>query len=324
MSRSNKKIVSIVIKIVILALASYFIYTKLHHNPNISNFKALAKYIPAQQVWIVLVTVFGLMLLNWFLEALKWKFLVSKLEKISAWKAIESIFCGLTWAVFTPNRLGEFGGRVLFLSPRKRISGTIAMSVGAIGQLVVTNILGSLAVLWFVNRFLNLNIIVFFCLIVLVIIFCLFFLLFFFNIKWVGSLLLRIPFLKKFKKFFRILGQYKKKELLRVFIYSLSRFTVFTTQYCLLINLLAPGISLLDMTMMLCIMFFVQSSLPSLDLLDVGVRASTATYLFAFITPQEVAIMASTASIWLINLIIPAILGCFFVLKLNFFGKYRS
>jgi hypothetical protein len=31
--------------------------------------------------------------------------------------------------------------------------------------------------------------------------------------------------------------------------------------------------------------------------------------------------MAAVASIWLINLIIPAILGSVFVLKLNFFGS---
>ena len=98
-----------------------------------------------------------LMFLNWFIEALKWKYLVRGLEKISTWKAVESVFCGLTWAVFTPNRIGEFGGRVFFLSPRKRIMGVIAMSVGAMAKLVVTNVLGSLALFCFILRFANLN-----------------------------------------------------------------------------------------------------------------------------------------------------------------------
>ena len=50
----------------------------------------------------------------------------------------------------------------------------------------------------------------------------------------------------------------------------------------------------------------------------------TATYFFSFITTNEIAIMAATASIWLINLIIPAILGSAFVFKLNFFGTNRN
>ena len=97
------------------------------------------------------------MFLNWFLEALKWKFLVQKIEVITTWKAVESVFCGLTWAVFTPNRIGEFGGRVFSLSPNKRIKGAVVMTVGTIGQMVLTNVLGLLALSWFLYRFIHLN-----------------------------------------------------------------------------------------------------------------------------------------------------------------------
>jgi uncharacterized membrane protein YbhN (UPF0104 family) len=69
------------------------------------------------------------------------------------------------------------------------------------------------------------------------------------------------------------------------------------------------------------VIFFVQSSIPSLDLFDLGIRATTAAYFFSFVTNQEIVVIAAVASIWLINLIIPAILGSVFVLKLNFFGS---
>ena len=305
-------------------MAFIFIFQKLSHNENISNFKALTKAIDPTDLRIVLTTIFLLMFLNWFLESLKWKYLVEGVEKISTWKAVESVFCGLTWAVFTPNRIGEYGGRVFFLSPRKRIMGVISMSVGAIGQMVVTNIIGSISVLWFISRFLELNIILFYALVFLVFIFCSFFLLFYFNIRVIDGLLARVSFIKPYRKFFRILARYKKKQLLKVIIYCLSRFCVFTTQYYLVIHLLIPEIAAFDIVMMVFILFFIQSALPSLDLLDVGVRSMTATYFFAFITTQEIAIMAATASIWMINLILPAILGSIFVLKLNFFGLPRN
>ena len=305
-------------------LAFWFIYQKLSNNENIGNFKSLTAALSVSSLLLVMITLFILMLLNWFLEALKWKYLLKDVQKISTWRAVESVFCGLTWAVFTPNRLGEFGGRVFFLSPRKRIIGVISMSVGAIGQMVVTNVLGSLALLWFVGRFIQLNVIINFALAFLVAIFCSFFVVFYFNIQLVDGLLAKVKFIKPFRRFFRILAKYKKKELLRVLIYCLSRFTVFTTQYCLVIHLLIPEIPVFYMVMILFILFFIQSALPSLDLLDIGVRALTATYFFGFVTSQEVAIMAATASIWLVNLIIPAFIGSVFVFKLNFFGSSNN
>jgi hypothetical protein len=197
------------------------------------------------------------------------------------------------------------------------------MGVGAIGQMVVTNILGSLALLWFAGRFFNLNMMLHYSLAFLVVVFCGFFLLFYFNIRWLVGLLLWIRFLKPFHKFFSILSRYKQRELWQVFLYCMGRFAVFTTQYCLIIHLLIPQIPFFEMVMMIFILFFIQSALPSLDLLDIGVRSMTATYFFAYLTNQDVAIMAATACVWLVNLIIPAIFGSVFVLKLNFFGNNR-
>jgi len=72
---------------------------------------------------------------------------------------------------------------------------------------------------------------------------------------------------------------------------------------------------------MVFIVFFIQSALPSLDLLDVPVRATAATTLFAYVTHQQIAVIAAFTSIWFINLIIPAILGSAFVFKLKFFDR---
>jgi len=269
-------------------------------------------------------SLFLLMFLNWFIEALKWKFLVQKIEVISTWKAVESVFCGLTWAVFTPNRIGEYGGRVFFLSPNKRIKGAVAMTVGSFGQLVLVNVFGSLALSWFLFRFMDLNPLMNFSIFLLALAFSGFFLLFFFNIHWINGLLSKIKFLKPYKRFFIIFSKFKVSALLHILMYSLSRILIFSTQYFLIIHLLIPEIDPLDMVLILFIFYFIQSSMPSLDLLDIGLRATTAAYFFSFVTDQEIAVMAAVASIWLINLIIPAILGSVFVLKLNFFGSPRN
>jgi hypothetical protein len=85
--------------------------------------------------------------------------------------------------------------------------------------------------------------------------------------------------------------------------------------------LLLPGLPFFEMMMTVVVFIFIQSAMPSLDLLDIGVRSFTAAHLFLYITNQQLAIIAAVSSIWLVNLIIPAILGSVFVLKLRFFDR---
>ncbi|MGY4383739.1 hypothetical protein ACVWYN_000758 [Pedobacter sp. UYP24] len=323
MTARYKKIVSILIKTGVVLFAFWFIYNKLSSNQNLRSFENILSKIPIEEVVLVMGFVFFLMFVNWGLEALKWKKLISRVEKITTWRAIESVFCGLTWAVFTPNRLGEYGGRVFFLSPKRRVIGVVAMAVGNIGQMVLTNVFGAIAVCFFIYRFSNLDYRLLYALLILSIMFCLFFITFYFNIKWLNGILLSMKLTRKYKKFYSILARYQKKELLKILLFCLARYTVFSTQYFVLFYWLIPEIHYLDILMMVSILFFVQSTLPSLDLFDIGVRSVTASYFFSSVTNQDVAVIACTASIWLINIIIPAILGSYFVIKLNFFGNTR-
>lgn len=323
MTSSYKKILANIIKIAIVAFAFWFIYRKLTNHNDLKEFITLLQNIPLQQIWLVLGSIFILMLFNWGLEAVKWQKLIYKVEQISLWRSIESVFCGLTWAVFTPNRLGEYGGRVFFLSPKRRVIGVVAMTVGNIGQLVLTNVFGAIAVCVFVYRFIPLEPIIFAAVSGLALIFALFFLVFYFNIKWLNSLLLSVKITRKYKKFYAVLARYKKGELLKILWFCLARYAVFTTQYLIMFLWLVPHLSVADIVMLVPILFFVQSTLPSLDLLDIGIRSVTALFFFKYVTTQNTAVVACIASIWLINIIIPAILGSYFVFKLNFFGNTR-
>jgi hypothetical protein len=305
----------------IVIFAFWFIYNKLVTNNNLHNFREILSGLPAAEIITVISIVLLLMLLNWGLEALKWKRLLSQVEKLSIWRAIESVFCGLTWAVFTPNRIGEYGGRVFFLSPKRRVIGIVAMAVGNIGQMVLTNVFGAICICIFICRFVHLDYRLLYALVVLSVMFCLFFIVFYFNIRWLNGLLLSMRFTRKYKKFYSILGRYQKAELFKILMFCLARYLVFSTQYFIMFYWLIPDLHYLDILMMVCILFFVQSTLPSLDLFDIGVRSVTASYFFSFVTRQDVAVIACTASIWLINIIIPAILGSYFVFKLNFFGS---
>ncbi|KLT65167.1 lysylphosphatidylglycerol synthase domain-containing protein [Pedobacter sp. BMA] len=324
MTGKQKKILSILIKVTIVVFAFWFIYHKLIANKNLENFRSLLKDIPQPEIVSVIGLVVLLMFLNWFLEAGKWKHLMYNIEGISFYRAVESVFCGLTMAIFTPNRLGEYGGRVFFLSPKRRVVGIVAMSVGSIGQLVLTNVFGAIAACFFVYRFVPMDRVFFITVVFFAVVFSLFFLVFYFNIRWLNGLLLSFKFTRKYKKFYSILGRYRKGELFKIILFCFARYLVFSSQYFILFVWLIPGLNHGDIIMMTCLLFLVQSALPSLDLFDVGIRSVTAVELFKHITDQHLAVIACTASIWLINIIIPAILGSYFVFKLNFFGNLKT
>lgn len=322
MTPSSKKRISYLLKIAIIVSAFFIIYHQiLKNDAYLNSFQVLIHQISYWKVLTTPILIVLLMLVNWVLESFKWKYLSKRLAPVSTWKAIEAVFCGLTWAVFTPNRFGEYGGRVMFLPGRKRIHGIFAMAVGSFGQSVVTNVMGALSLVWFVYHYLHVNgwyVLIF---LTTTLFFVVFLLIFYFNIKWLVQLLNRVKFLRKFHRFFDIMGRYRFKELLAIMWFCLARYFVFNLQYFLLIHLLIPQIPVFSFVMLMFIFFLIQSAIPSLDFLEIGVRSLTADKLFSYITDQHIAIIASVSIIYLINLIIPAIFGSVFVLKLNFFDR---
>ncbi|MGF7078764.1 hypothetical protein [Mucilaginibacter sp. UYCu711] len=322
MTTTYKKLLSYLLKATILVLAFFFIYHQyIIKGNNIRQFEEALDRLNRTQVIVVMVSIFALMLSNWLTECLKWQHVTQKLVKISLWESIEGVFCGLTWAIFTPNRIGEYGGRVMFLPPRKRIHGVFVMAVAGFGQNVLTNVLGAFALIWFCFTFLHLNGWLLALITILGLAFASLFIIAFFNIKWIVRWLNNISFLRKYHRFFDIMGEYGFKEMVNIMYFCITRFSIFSFQYYLVIHLLIPTIPFIDVILLVFIVFFIQSALPSLDLLDVPVRATAAATVFAYVTDQQIAIIAAFSSIWLINLIIPAILGSVFIFKLKFFDR---
>lgn len=322
LTAATKKILSFLLKAGILALAFTFIYLQyLKKGDNLKQFENLINQIDRTQVIVIMSAVVVLMFINWTLETVKWLYLTRHLAQITFWQAMEGVFFGLSLAIFTPNRLGEYGGRVMFLPQRKRIHGIFAMAVGSFGQNVITNTLGSVSLLWFIFTFLHFNNWMLAGAVISTAVFVTLFMVLYFNIKWLVWLLNSISFLKKYHRFFDVMGRYKFRELVNIMCFCLTRFSVFSFQYYLIIHMLIPALPAFEIMAMVFIVFFIQSTLPSLDLLDVAVRSTAAATVFAYATHEQLAIIAAFASIWLINLIIPAILGSVFIFKLNFFGR---
>ncbi len=324
LTKTQRKYLNLLIKIIIVALAMWFVVSKVNNQKNLAEFKILIGTIDLVTIRIVLGLVFLLMLLNWLLEVVKWRFLSRRLEYLGMWKAIKSVFCGLTWAIFTPNRIGEYGGRIMLLKPENRASGAVAMGVGLFAQLVLTSVFGAISIAWFVTTFIETPSSVDFGVWLLAIIYAMAFLILYFNVSWVDYLVGKVKFLHKVKPFFVVLEDYSVRELAYVLWLSTCRFAIFTSQYIILMLVFLPELSIVSMLPMIFILFFIQSAVPSLDIFDFSVRSFVASNLFAYITTQELAVMAIVSCVWFVNLIFPAIIGAFFVFNVNYISDNRS
>jgi hypothetical protein len=159
---------------------------------------------------------------------------------------------------------------------------------------------------------------------ILAIIYAAAFVLLYFNVHWIDYLISKIKFLQKVKPFFAVLEEVSTRQLAQVLLISFSRFVIFTSQYVILMLIILPELPTISMVLMIFILFFVQAAVPSLDIFDFSVRSFVASNLYAYITTQEIAVMAIVSCIWFVNLILPAIIGSFFVLNVNYLGDNDS
>ena len=142
----SKKTISFLIKIGIVVFALFFLYQQLTSKSSVEELNVDYILLQLQQNYLVIGLVILMMFLNWFLESLKWRFLISKIERISIKRSIRAVFSGITVSAFTPNRVGEYGGRVFCLEKADRIQGVLITVIGSMAQLVTTIVFGLIGI----------------------------------------------------------------------------------------------------------------------------------------------------------------------------------
>ena len=94
---------------------------------------------------------------NWIFETLKWRVLIEKVEKLSFKKSFAAIIAGVTLSIFTPNRIGEYGGRILFVKAKNNWKSVIATLVGSFSQLLIILSAGMLGFTYFVSNYFDIE-----------------------------------------------------------------------------------------------------------------------------------------------------------------------
>ena len=114
---------------------------------------------------------------------------------------------------------------------------------------------------------------------------------------------------------------YSFEELLKVLSYSIARYLIFTTQFFILLQLFDVQILYTDAIILIMSMLFVVSVIPTIAITEIGVRGSVALALFGLVSANAVGILSATFVLWIINLLIPSLIGVIFIFTLKFFRK---
>jgi len=258
--------------------------------------------------------------LNWGLESKKWLSLLKAFYKPSYFQTYKAVLAGITVSLITPNRVGEYGGRVVFLPDGFRWHGTVSTLVGSFAQLIALLTFGLLAFLGLTIGHFELDhliIGVYFMLSILLI--CLLFLIYF-NLPFLVKTVKKIPYWNKWKKYFdplKAIRKFPAKRLRTALGFASLRYLVYFFQYFLLANYFGIQIGLIDSFLVIGTIFLVQTSIPLPPIWSLLVRGQAALYFWGLFEASPIAILASTFALWVINLILPALIGLVLLLFTN-------
>lgn len=254
-----------------------------------------------------------LMILNWTIESVKWRFLMRKLEKISLFQSLKAVFTGIAFAIFTPNRIGELAGRIFVLQQDHRVKGIFSTGVGSLAQMTVTVVCGLiggiLMLIVYPSKLTFIHSDHVFWIAILSGLAALLFPLLFFNLKTVFRLFQKFRLPAKAMNTLHVISEYTKRELLLVFLMSLSRYFVFVLQFCLLLVFFNAGIHWYDAVLAISLTYFVSSIVPSFTLAEIGIRGSAAIFFMGLFITNDLAVLSATVLLWIVNLAIPSVIG---------------
>ena len=304
-SHKSKQYGLIALKVLTLSLTFGYIYLKITQQETVS-FSHFAATIEYENGYYILFFL-GLAATNWAFEILKWKTVISPVKKLTFWEAARQSLAALTVSLPTPNRIGDYGAKAYFFEVGKRKQVLLLNFFSNLSQMLITTVFGLYGLIYiaynFGISFSTINIIVGLCLLI------------FFGIMGYifkeKQLLIKGLSLVKMNKFIKNLSTILK---LKTLCYSLVRYLIFSSLFYLLLKFFGAGIALSEAMPIIFAMYLLVSVVPTIFIFDVVVRGGIAVWLFSLAEIPEWPILYTVTAMWLLNFVIPAIWGSFYVL----------
>ena len=304
---------------------SYSIYNQVKHQPDLkTSWIKIKQSLQSAEIWDLAIVIF-LMIINWSIEALKWKVAIQKVQPISFSRSFRAILSGVSFSVSTPNRIGEYLGRILYIEEGNRLRVISLTIVSSISQLIITLFAGSVG-LFFIRKNIEtgntmqgldsfwLQVLQYGVIIVLLILTGIYFRL---------SLLINlVDKLRNNNRYSWLVSSLKDIDatlLLKLLSLSAIRYIVFVVQYFLLFRLFEVNAGWWECFWAVSVVFLVLAIIPTFAIAELGLRGNVSLKLIGLFSTNSLGISLTTATIWIINLVLPAIAGSLLILSVKIF-----
>lgn len=316
-SKNIKIFINYLLGPVLFIWLSWSIYRQIRNQPDLPGaWQQIRSSFSSPLIWNV-VGVVVLMFVNWSIEAVKWRISVRPVQAVSFGKAVKAVLSGVSFSVITPNRMGEYLGRVLYMDDGNRLRTISLTMVGSMSQLIITIFMGGIGLLAIHQQLegqqlitgIWLKTILYGTGAVFVVL-----TLFYFRLSWLIRWLDRLPGSNRFAYLVRALEELDATLLLRLLSLSLLRFGIFILQYYLLYRFFGVELMWWQAFWAVSVSFLVMAVIPTFAIAELGLRGEVMLKLVSLFSVNHLGIVFTTAGIWFINLIIPALAGSILIL----------
>ncbi len=303
---SENKLIINILKWSVLVFTYLYISYKLYYFFDFSNDelqfdKNLFKFL------IIAILAF----FNWSTEAIKWKYILNRIEVISFKKALKGTLSGFPYALLTPNRIGEPFGRLSVVKKQNRKSAIIATYLASFSQLTTTFVMGFCGMLglFFMQNSIIENITINRILLFIIFILPVLMITIYFNLPY---------FIKKIANFFfntlellKIIpfANFGIFELFVAFLLSTLRYFIFANQFLLLLIIFSCKLTIYEAYISISLTYFITSLIPSFYLSEIGIRGAVSISVIGIFSENTLGILLATGSLWIINQAFPSLIG---------------
>lgn len=317
----NKNLLANGIKwLIMLAAYGYLIY-KL---ANVEYWSELKRSFESLNLYrfILLLSIFLLMPLNWGLEALKWQILTKNLATLSFIDAFKSVLAGLNTGFITPSRFGDFIGRVIYIPHKHRLSGILMSFVNGFIQTLVVTVFGLISTYYYSIYFhssfnFSKYILTASVLLLALVGFYIFF-------PGIFNRLKEKKWAAKIYDTIKTLSELNYKTFALAILLSSVRFILFCFQYYLMLCFFKIELTPFQAIIGIPTMYLAITYVPTLAASEAAVRASIAVLILGIFSKNEISILLTGILIWLINYILPMLAGSIFVVRKTSADKIRQ
>ena len=335
MKTKLRKTYNIAIRLVIIILAAYFLYDQLFRRKNLASFPDVFHSFSDNTGFYFLIAVVVILIpVNLSLETIKWRFLISKLEKVSFWNAFKAVLTGISVSMFMPNRVGDYFGRIFILEKADRFQAILSTVLGSMAQLITTLLFGFVSIAFLFPQYFpmdNVNFWLYIGLIILLVITAFTIVFAYLEFAAFTDILKRVTGREynRIKKYAQVFSWYSSGDLWKILLLSIGRYFIFSFQFFLLLKAFGVDVNYFQAMMLIGMVYLLMTIIPTIALTEIGIRGSVSIYVFEtwlqihnrFTDASALSVVSASTGLWLLNLVLPALAGIIFVFSLKFFRK---